>query len=142
MDLPKLVTTQEHSKRHNRVDCRWLLERDSESDVFAVRKQVVVHGYNTTRNIWTFLVRLLMVSLLLCYFIMIHLAYQVDIYYHQTTHNNNNNISSHVELPSPHDTVIDDMPIIHIVNTRFMQEQAGKVYYCYDFHFHFFSNHQ
>lgn len=103
-------------KRQHAAHLPFFLHRNANLDVVPVRKVEVV-------NIWMFAARLLMVSLLLCCFVNFHLGNVIDDYYN----NQSIHFSSPIESFNPaHEKMFyNDNPIIHIVNTRFMQEQAG-----------------
>jgi hypothetical protein len=115
-ESPTLLAKLSLQKRQHVAPLPFFLHRNANLDLVPVRKVEVV-------DIWMFVARLLMVSLLLCCFVNFHLGNIIDDY--------NNNQSIHFSSPTDsfnpaHETMFqNDYPIIHIVNTRFMQEQAG-----------------
>ncbi len=117
-DIEKRLTKRDLQKQQHAVPLPFLLQRNANLQGFHVRKVEVV-------NMWMFVARLLMVSLLLCCFVSFHLANVVDTYYN----NQSFHFSESIEPLNPeHETLFHNVnPIIHIVNTRFMQEQAGRL---------------
>jgi hypothetical protein len=119
-DIEKRLTKRDLQKQKRAVRHPFLLQRNASSDVFPGRKVEVV-------NIWMFVARLLMVSLLLCCFVSFHLGNVVDNCYS----NQNIHLSGSLDPFNPeHDETLfyNVNPMIHIVNTRFMQEQAGRLF--------------